>query len=380
MQYRNFGRIDFKVSALGFGAMRFPFLDNDYNKINENEAIKMLRFAIDNGVNYIDTAYVYHGGNSEVVVGKALKDGYRQKVKIATKLPVWNVNNLSDADNFLSTQLSRLDVDYIDFYLLHSLNKNTWEKMFNLNILKWLEDKVKEGKIKYFGFSFHDDLDTFKKIVDAYDWTFCQIQYNYLNTNYQAGQEGLKYASNKGLAVVIMEPLLGGKLAVKEPPKAIKDLWNEANVKRTPIEWALMWLWNQPEVSVVLSGMSSIEQVEENIKIASNSSIGILKEDELELVERVAKKYNEIRPINCTDCKYCMPCPKGVNIPWNFSIYNEAVMYNIKDTIKTHVYNREQNKDMIASKCIECGACEKKCPQHLSIRSLLKEVSAYFSE
>ncbi|WPX08337.1 aldo/keto reductase [Anaerocellum danielii] len=376
MKYRPFGKTDFMVSALGFGAMRFPILDSDYSKIDEDKAIEMLHFAIDNGINYIDTAYVYHGGNSEVVVGKALKGGYRERVRIATKLPVWQVNNLDDAERILDEQLKRLDTSYIDFYLLHALNKNHWKKLKEMDIFKWVEKVLYEGKIKYIGFSFHDDLATFKEIVDSYNWTFCQIQYNILNRNYQAGEEGLKYAASKGLAVVIMEPLLGGRLA-KEPPQEIRQLWDEAAVKRTPVEWALAWLWNQKEVSVVLSGMSTLEQVKQNIEYASKYEVGSLTTEELELVEKVAQKYNELRRVNCTECKYCMPCPQGVDIPWNFSIYNQAGMYNMFEEMKNDYLKKEKER---AENCIECGVCETKCPQNLPIRELLKEVAAYFSK
>lgn len=376
MKYRPFGKTDFMVSALGFGAMRFPILDNDYSKIDEQKAIEMLRFAIDNGVNYIDTAYVYHGGNSEVVVGKALKDGYREKVKIATKLPVWQLQTLGDADRLLDTQLKRLDVDYIDFYLLHSLNKNHWQKLKEINIFSWIERILREGKIKHIGFSFHDDINTFKEIVDSYNWSFCQIQYNFLNRNYQAGEEGLKYAAQKGLAVIIMEPLLGGRLA-KEPPEEIKSLWSSADTKRTPVEWALAWLWHQKEISVVLSGMSTLDQVKENLEYASKYGVSCLTEKELELVEKVAKKYNQLRKVNCTECKYCMPCPQGVDIPWNFSIYNQAGMYNMQKEMKNEYYKKEKER---AENCVECGACETKCPQQLPIREILKDVVAYFSK
>lgn len=341
MKYRPFGKTDFMVSALGFGAMRLPILDGDYSKIDEEKAIEMLHFAIDNGINYIDTAYVYHGGNSEVLVGKALKGGYREKVKIATKLPVWQVNNFDDADRILDEQLKRLDTSYIDFYLLHALNKDHWKKLKEMNIFKWIEKVLLEGKIKYIGFSFHDDVATFKDIVDSYNWTFCQIQYNILNRNYQAGEEGLKYAAAKGMAVVIMEPLLGGRLA-KEPPQEIKQLWEKAPIKRTPVEWALSWLWNQKEVSVVLSGMSTLDQVKENIEYASKYEVGSLTDEELELVEKVAQKYNELRKVNCTECKYCMPCPQGIDIPWNFSIYNQASMYNMFEEMKNDYLKRKR--------------------------------------
>jgi predicted aldo/keto reductase-like oxidoreductase len=376
MKYRPFGKTGFMVSALGFGAMRLPILDGDYSKIDEEKATQMLHFAIDNGINYIDTAYVYHGGNSEVVVGKALKGGYREKVKIATKLPVWQVNSFDDADRILDEQLKRLDTSYIDFYLLHALNKDHWKKLKGMNIFKWIEKVLLEGKIKYIGFSFHDDVATFKEIVDSYPWTFCQIQYNILNRNYQAGEEGLKYAAAKGLAVVIMEPLLGGRLA-KEPPYEIKQLWEKATVKRTPVEWALSWLWNQKEVSVVLSGMSTLDQVKENIEYASKYEVGSLTDEELELIEKVAQKYNELRKVNCTECKYCMPCPQGVDIPWNFSIYNQASMYNMYQEMRNDYAKKEKER---AENCVECGVCETKCPQNLPIREILKEVHAYFSK
>jgi predicted aldo/keto reductase-like oxidoreductase len=376
MKYRPFGETGFMVSALGFGAMRLPILDGDYSKIDEEKATQMLHFAIENGINYIDTAYVYHGGNSEVVVGKALKGGYREKVKIATKLPVWQVNSFDDADRILDEQLKRLDTSYIDFYLLHALNKDHWKKLKEMNIFKWIEKVLLEGKIRYIGFSFHDDVATFKEIVDSYNWTFCQIQYNILNRNYQAGEEGLKYAAAKGLAVVIMEPLLGGRLA-KEPPQEIKQLWEKAPIKRTPVEWALSWLWNQKEVSVVLSGMSTLEQVKENIEYASKYEVGSLTDEELELVEKVAQKYNELRKVNCTECKYCMPCPQGVDIPWNFSIYNQASMYNMFEEMKNDYLKKKKER---AENCVECGVCETKCPQNLPIREILKEVHAYFSK
>lgn len=368
MKYRKFGRCDFEVSALGFGCMRFPTKDK---KINENEAIRMLRYAIDNGVNYIDTAYPYHNGNSELLVAKALKDDYREKVKLATKSPVWLVEKHEDFDKYLNEQLKKLETDYIDMYLLHALDKERWTKIKSLNVFKFIERALKDGRIKHIGFSFHDDINTFKEIVDSYDWTFCQIQYNYMDEYCQAGIEGLKYAYNKGLAVIVMEPLKGGKLA-QEPPKIIKDLWNSYKVKKTPAEWALQWLLNQHEVSIVLSGMSSMEQVIENIKIADKSEINSLSSEEIELINLVKTKYKDLIKVNCTSCKYCVPCPAGVDIPKNFSLYNEAFVYNNLEN-SSKLYSKLEDKAK-ASSCIECGKCEEVCPQHISIREKLKEV------
>jgi len=374
MQYRQFGKLNIAISALGFGLMRLPAIDNDNSKIDEAEAIRMIRYAIDNGVNYIDTAWPYHGGNSEIVAGKALKDGYREKTFLATKLPTWLINEKEDMDKYLNEQLKKLQTDYIDFYLLHALDKSKWENMKRVDALSWAEKKKQEGKIRHIGFSFHDEYPVFQEIVDYYDkWDFCQIQYNYIDIDVQAGEKGLKYAASKGLGVVIMEPIRGGRLA--NPPKAVQDIWDTAKVKRTPAEWALQWLWNQPEVSVVLSGMSTFEQLKENIESAKRSGINTLTKEELEIVNKVRNKYKELSPIACTGCNYCMPCPNGVNIPRNFGLYNEAHMYN---TYEANRRDYENLGDAKASSCIECGTCESVCPQHLTIIEYLKEVADYF--
>lgn len=372
MLYRKFGSCDFKVSALGFGCMRFPILNGDSGQIEEAEAIKMLRYAIDNGVNYVDTAYPYHKKNSEIVVGKALKDGYREKVHLATKLPAWLTNTYEDFDKYLNEQLEKLQTNYIDFYLLHSLSKDSWKKIKDLKVLDFLDGALKDGRIKYAGFSFHDDIDTFKEIVDSYNWTFCQIQYNYMDEKYQAGTEGLKYAASKGLGVVVMEPLRGGKLA-QTPPDEVQDIFNSSLFKRTPAEWGLSWIWNQPEVSIVLSGMSTMEQVAQNIETAGKTGISSLSERDISIIDNVKSKYNELTKVKCTACEYCLPCPAGVAIPSNFSLYNDASIY--KDSEKyINKYNNEMPEKSRASSCVECGECEEACPQHLPIRQHLKEV------
>ena len=368
MQYRKFGKTDVQVSALGFGCMRFACLAD--GTIDEKQAINQLRTAIDNGVNYLDTAYVYHDGKSEVVLGKALKDGYREKIYIADKLPTWNVTVYEDFEKLLDEQLERLQVEFIDFYLIHALNKDSFKKVTDLGIYKFIDKALKDGKIKHIGFSFHDDIKTFKTIVDDYTWEFCQIQLNYMDEFNQAGVEGLNYAAAKGLAVVIMEPLLGGKLA-NVPPEPIIKLWEESEKKRTPAEWALTWLWDKPEVSLILSGMNSMEQLTENISTASAIVPNSLSEKEKEIIKKVRTKYNELTKVACTGCKYCIDCPKGIDIPNIFSIYNEASMYNVlENSAKRYAsINKEHN----ASVCIECRKCEKICPQGLTITQYLKD-------
>jgi len=376
MKYRTFGRLDWKPSALGFGAMRLPYLEGDTSKIDEPLAIEMIRYAIDHGVNYVDTAYGYHRGNSEKLVGKALKDGYREKVKLATKMPTWIVNSQADMDKYLDEQLGKLQTDRIDFYLLHGLRKARWPTMVENDVFSWAEKAKEEGKIRHLGFSFHDDLDLFKEIVDAYDgWTMCQIQYNYMDTEYQAGTKGLRYAASKGLAVVVMEPIQGGRLAVPPPPE-IQAIWDEAPVKRTPAEWALQWVWNQPEVSVVLSGMSTMQHVVENVESAGRSGPGTLTEEELGLIERVKQKYGELGFIGCTGCRYCVPCPQGVAIPEIFALYNQY--YSTKDDSVKARYSEQIAAENRASRCVECGQCEELCPQQLPIRSLMRGAARTF--
>jgi len=363
MQYRPFGKLDYQVSALGFGCMRLPTLDAN-NKIDEPEAIRMVRHAIDQGVNYIDTAYPYHGGESERLVAKVLKDGYRDRVKLATKLPVWEVKEPADFDRLLNEQLAKLEVETIDFYLLHALNADSWHKVRDMDVLAWAEGALADGRIQHLGFSFHDKHEVFIEIVDAYDkWDFCQIQYNYMDIEEQAGTKGLEYAASKGLAIVIMEPLLGGKLV--NAPQPVQDLWSTAPVKRSPVGWALQWLWSNPHVSTILSGMSTMEQVEDNLVHADQSSVGLLTEPEYEVVAKVADLYRTLSPIPCTDCKYCMPCPNDVDIPRNFAVFNSGVMYDsVEDARRGYEWIKEEAR---ASSCIQCGICEEKCPQSIPI-------------
>jgi len=371
VQYRVFDKLGEKLSVLGFGAMRLPVEGGDQGNIKEEESIELIRYAIDKGVNYVDTAYNYHKGNSEILVGKALKDGYREKVKIATKLPVWLVNTYEDFDKYLNEQLQKLDVEYIDFYLLHSLDREKWTKIKELNVFDFMDKALKDGRVKHIGFSFHDELSLFKEIIDSYDWHFCQIQYNYMNENYQAGTEGLEYAASKNIPVIIMEPLLGGKLA-KTPPKEIQDIWNKAAVKRTPAEWGLRWVLNHKEVAVVLSGMSDMKQVEENIKTAEDAEPGSLTREELDLIEEAAEKFQSRTAIGCTNCEYCMPCPNKVWIPYNFELYNDYYMYETEEYSR-NMYQRLKEQNKSASLCVECGKCETACPQKLPIIETLKK-------
>jgi hypothetical protein len=374
MQYRRFGKLDWKVSALGFGCMRLPTIDaaSIGLNINEEESIAMIRYAIDHGVNYVDTAYPYHGGNSEVLVGKALGEGYREKVKLATKLPIWSVRKPEEFDTYLNEQLKKLQTDHVDFYLFHGLEKQRWKTVTDLNLLDRAESAIKDGRIKGIGFSFHDKLETFKEIIDAYSrWTLCQIQYNYMDADNQAGTRGLKYAASKGLAVVVMEPIRGGRLA--NPPKSVRTIFDSYEKQRSPSEWALQWVWNQPEVSVALSGMSSMQQVEENIRSARSSSVNSLGPKELQVIERVQKAFSSRAAIACTKCAYCMPCENGVNIPANFEMYNEAIMYDDPGTARQR-YLRFMPEKERAKMCKQCKKCEEKCPQKIPISELMPKV------
>lgn len=383
MIYRDFGKTGLKVSSLGFGCMRFPLVKADDKSQNRDEKIdvpkttEILHWAIDNGVNYIDTAYSYNNGESEVVLGQVLKGGYREKVYLADKLPSWMVRTREDMDRLLNESLERLQTEYIDFYLVHAVNIMFWPNLVKNGLFEFLDSALADGRIRYAGFSFHDEFALFKEVVDSYPWSFCQIQYNYLDENYQAGKAGLEYAVNRGLGVVIMEPMRGGRLAGNIPPD-IRQLWDSSEIKRSPPEWALRFLWDHPGISVVLSGMNEMEQVKENVRIGSQAHPNTLTTAEKLLIDKVKTIYHSRMKVNCTACRYCMPCPAGVNIPNCFAMFNNAHMMDDIPTFRTN-YNIQIGPAHNASNCIECGQCEKLCPQGIPIREMLKETTRLFS-
>ena len=403
MKYRKMGSLDWGVSALGFGAMRLPVDKVKDEKtgemkyyIKEDEAIEMIRYAIDNGVNYIDTAYPYHDGESEVLVGKALKDGYREKVHLTTKLPMWMVKKTKDFDTFLKQQIERLQTNP-DFYLFHGLNKARVEKVKQLKLFEKMEQAKAKGLFKYIGFSFHDNFEVFKEIIDMHDWDCCQIQYNYLDIEFQAGTAGLKYAGNKDIAVIIMEPIRGGKLAIPEDKlnfyPEIKKVLELSKIKRTTPDWALQFIWNHPEVSVVLSGMSRMQQVVENINSANISGINILTEDELATISELRDAYGKYTLAPCTSCGYCLPCPNGVSIPFVLRLLNDLAYWgeNGKERISFFYNNLTKTQEEIEKKksegeefdgaaalCIQCGECLEKCPQQIEIPDFMEKANEIF--
>ncbi|WP_306600621.1 aldo/keto reductase [Geothrix sp. 21YS21S-2] len=379
MKYRTFPRIPgAEVSVLGFGCMRLPVVGGDMKHIDEEAARALVRRAIDGGVNYVDTAYGYHGGQSEPFVGRALRDGYRERVHLATKLPIWLVGGEGDVERLLDEQLRKLDTGTIDFYLVHALNAERWETVVRHHVLRALERAQKDGRIRHLGFSMHDSLDVFKTIIDGHAWDFCQIQYNFLDEGYQAGTRGLRYAAERGIGTIAMEPLRGGTLAVAQPADVLA-VWARSPEPRTPAEWALRWVWNHPEVVTLLSGMNTMEQVEENLAVSDSAAAGAMGPGELELVEAVRRIYAARVKVPCTTCGYCAPCPSGVAIPDVFSSWNTGGMFGNWATAKGVYDMFIAGAGHGGDRCEACGACEPKCPQQIPIKEKLREAHAALS-
>lgn len=377
MLYRRMASTGDELSILGFGCMRLP---QKAGRIDEERATRQLRGAIDRGVNYVDTAVPYHMGTSEPFVGRALSSGYRERVKLATKLPPWQTSTRDDMDRILGEQLERLRTDRIDYYLLHALNGESWTKLMGLGVLEFIEKARADGRVVNAGFSFHGSLPDFRRIVDAWGWQFCQIQYNYLDVRMQAGTEGLEYAASRGLGIIVMEGLRGGMLG-RVPPREVQAVWNEAEVRRSPAEWALRWIWDHPEVQVVLSGMNDETHIEENLRIADEAFPNSLTEAELGLARRAAETYRELMKADCTGCQYCLPCPAGVAIPSCLQFYNSKLTFG--DGKAPMYYALVVGAAMggeqgLASLCKNCGVCVERCPQGLPIPDLMRKVADEF--
>ncbi len=371
MRYRE-DRTGNQLSVLGYGCMRFT---KNGSEVDLDKAERELMYAIRHGVNYLDTAYVYHG--NEEAVGKILARNHcREEINLATKLPHYLIKSQAGAERKFQEQLRRLQTDYIDYYLMHMLNDyKTWEKLVSLGIKEWIEEKKRSGVIRNIGFSYHGNSENFKRLLDDYDWDFCQIQYNYLDEHSQAGREGLEYAGRKGIPVIIMEPLRGGRL-VNHLPQEAKRLIQEDGSFATPAEMALRWLWDQPQVTCVLSGMNSMEMVEENIRVAELAAPGELTDREFELIGRVKEAIQRKMKVSCTGCGYCMPCPNGVDIPMAFHCYNVKYAEHKKSGMWEYLQSTAmRHETSSASQCIACGKCERLCPQQIPIREKLKEAA-----
>ena len=369
MKYAKFPGTDITVSRLGFGCMRLPTLDTEDRPIDRPEAIRCLRYAIDNGLTYVDTAYPYHGGDSEVLVGEALRDGYRDKVTLTTKLPLWAVNETADMERILDTQLKRLNLDHVDFYLAHAVHDDSFNKVVSLGLFEFLDKMKRKGKIRYAGFSFHDNAEVFKKVLNSYPWSLVQVQMNILDENNQATMKGIEYAGSKGIGVVIMEPLRGGSL-VRNVPESVLKLYDAMPVKRTPAAWAFRYLYDRPEIVTILSGMSAFEQVDENLKIFEEADANCASPEEKQLFRDVRAAYEARVRIGCTGCAYCQPCPRGVRIPDIFRAYDNAAIFDSFGPF----FGRYQ-RDWTENVCVKCGKCEKACPQHLHIRDWLSRIA-----
>ncbi|MDR3364601.1 MAG: aldo/keto reductase [Clostridiales Family XIII bacterium] len=375
MNYRYFKAGGSEVSLLGFGAMRLPTIGGGHDKIDEAEAVRMIRYAIDHGVNYVDTAYVYHGMQSEAVVGKALADGYRDKTMLATKMPFWIMKGPGDMGKILDEQLEKLATDCIDMYLIHDIHGERWDTVKAWKIWDFLSKAREEGKIRFIGFSFHGESpEEFKTILDEYPWDFCQLQINYMDKDLQAGVAGYEYAVSKGVPVVVMEPLKGGKLSDVMPP-SIQAYWDTLESDRSPAEWALRWAANLPGVLTILSGMSAMGQVEENIRVLSDADAGMLTENELEVIDKAAESYRKLIAFPCTACKYCMPCTVSIAIPVVMDFRNSYNLYGKTDKMQSE-FNMFVNPK--PSDCVACGKCEEECPQHLEIVRAMRETAGFF--
>ncbi len=382
MKCRKMGdRIPWKVSALGFGCMRLPkkrFLF--WKRPDVDAAVKLIRHGIDQGINYIDTAWGYMSGKSEKIVGKALKDGYREKVHLVTKLPTWKIKSQDDFEKYMHKQLDRLQEDHLDIYLFHALNKERFEKIKELNLIEKMEQAKEDGFIDYIGFSFHDTFQVFREIVDYYDWDSCLVQHNYYDENFQATYEGIKYAADQGMAVAIMEPLRGGSLV--DPDPEAKAVMEKAENRRSPVEWALQYLWNKPEISVVLSGMGSTKMVDENCTYADRSGVDILSEEDQKTIQKIAQIYRDKIIVPCTTCGYCLEedgCPENLNIPENFAALNRYSQTGDKSKFQKQFDKMDKN-ERSASYCVECGSCLERCPQNINIPEELKKVNGVFKE
>ncbi|MBN1646895.1 MAG: aldo/keto reductase [Spirochaetales bacterium] len=377
MQYRKNRKSGDNISVLGYGCMRLP---EKNGRIDGKRAETQIFSAIDRGVNYIDTAFPYHRGASEPFLGSIL-NGRRKDIYLATKLPPAAIHKKEDMESVIGRQLEKLKTDYIDYYMLHGINGIYWNKFRELDVLAFLEKKKDTGVIRQAGFSFHGDLPDFKQIADAYDWDFCQIQYNYLDEKNQAGTEGLEYAAAKGIPVFIMEPLRGGMLGGRMP-KQILDMFSDFHIKRNPAEWAMRWILNRPEVNLVLSGMNIEEHIDENIKVSSESTAGCMSMEELDFISRVRDSFFEGLEIGCTGCRYCVPCPQKVDIPFCFEIYNRVKFFGEKKMFDNYFryhhhlnFGNKGGNQFYASKCTQCGKCIPKCPQGIDIPAKLQKVA-----
>ncbi len=375
MEYNQFGTLDKKMSRFGMGCMRYPHktLSDGTDAIDEEEAIRMIRYAVDHGVNYFDTAYAYPG--SEEILGKALKGGYREKVVIATKLPIGDVKSEDDLHRIYDEQIKRLGVDVIDVYIFHCLDRGNWEKVKKFNGIRFFEQLKSEGKIRQIGFSFHSEYDLFEEIVDAYPWDMCLIQFNILDDNHQAGVKGLRYAAQKGISVAIMEPLKGGMIANKIPADVQKLLDGYAE-KRSLVEWALRFVYNFPEAKVILSGVSSMEQLKDNIRIFDEAASNVLSAGDLQMLSKIKDVYRRLLRVGCSGCGYCMPCPEGINIPEIFKVYNDQALSDWTEFGRVFYSLMVSNTGKDATSCIECRSCESHCPQSIAIADVLKEAHA----